>query len=385
MDYVKTLQDLITIDTSAPPGLNYEKALDYLEPLFRHAGFITERISIPREHCDGNEARVNLLAHRRSPGKPRLVFYSHIDVVPAEGWAAFTPRVADGKIYGRGASDMKGSLVALLHALDEVRDKPLRYDISVMVTTDEEVGQANQLRYLGKFLQPLDGSYFFDLDSSFGAVFIASLGAIHLDIKVKGKSVHSAMAHLGENAVEGANRLVNALLKLKPKVVRRKSKIDAEPSSGLKKMESRLNINVMKGGLKVNIVPDECLVSIDRRLIPEENLADAEEELMQTISSVKGVDWEVARIFRIPTVTPADDAIIDELAGIIRQVTGSSGKYGEMGSGDFAPISTLEWGARHFGSGVIRPNNNIHGKDEFVFEKDIADLATIITRFISLS
>ncbi|MDD4860228.1 MAG: ArgE/DapE family deacylase [Dehalococcoidales bacterium] len=383
MDYVKVLQDYIAINTSAPPGLNYEKALDYLEPLFRQAGCTTERITIPKEHSDGNEARVNMLAHRRNLGKPRLVFYAHIDVVPAEGWNAFSPRIEDGKIYGRGASDMKGSLVALLYALDGIKNKPLKYDISVMVTTDEEVGQANQLRYLGKFLQPLDGSYFFDLDSGFGAVFIASLGAIHLDIKVKGKSVHSAMAHLGENAVEGAARLVNALLDLKKTVVQRKSKIDAEPASGLKKMEARLNINVVKGGLKVNIIPDECLVSIDRRLIPEENLAEAEEELMHTLLSVKDVRWEVARIFRIPTVPPADDAIIDELAGIIKQVTGSTGKYGEMGSGDFAPISTLEWGARHFGCGVIRPNNNIHGRDEFVFQKDIADLATIIAKFIT--
>lgn len=383
MDYVKILQDLIAIDTSVPPGLNYKKALDYLEPLFQQVGFTTEKIHIPVDCADGNEARVNLLAHRRSPGKPRLIFYTHVDVVPAEGWPAFAPRVADGKIYGRGAADMKGSIAALLLALDKAKDRPLKYDISAMVTTDEEVGQANQLRYLKKFLEPLASSYFFDLDSSFGAVFIASLGAIHLDIKVKGKSVHSAMAHLGENAVEKAALLVNALLDLKKKVVQRKSRTDAEPASGLTKMESRLNINVMKGGLKVNIIPDECLVSIDRRLIPEENLADAEKELMDALSSVKGVQWEVARIFRIPTVPPVQDAIVDDLAGIIKQVTGSSGKYGEMGSGDFGPISTLEWGAKHFGSGVIRPNNNIHGKGEFVYQKDIEDLAAIIARFIS--
>lgn len=385
MDYIKAAKDLISIDTSVPPGLNYGKVMDYLEPLFKQVGFKTQKVHIPKEHTDGNGERVNLLAHRRNEGKPRLIFYGHIDVVPAQGWEAFRPRVQDGKIHGRGAADMKGGIVALLLGLEAVKKKPLKYDISVMITTDEEVGQADQIRFLGRFLEPLSGSYFFDLDSSFGSVAIAGLGAIHMDIKVKGKSVHSAMSHLGENAVEKANMLVNALAGLKKEVVQRKSQIDAEPASGLIKMEARLNINMMRGGLKVNIVPDECLLSLDRRLIPEENLETAEQELLRTLASVPGVQWEIARVFRIPTVPPVTDPIVDELAEIIREVTGESGKYGEMGSGDFGPIATLEWKASHFGCGVIRPGCNIHGKDEFVYQKDIEDLALIISRFVAVA
>lgn len=383
MDYIKVVKELISINTSVSPDLSYGKAMDYLEPLFNQVGFETERIHIPKEYADGNEERVNLLAHRRNLGKPRLIFYTHIDVVPAQGWEAFSPRVEKGRIYGRGAADMKGAIAALLLGLETVKQKPLKYDTSVMITTDEEVGQANQIRFLGRFLEPLLGAYFFDLDSSFGYVAIANLGAIHMDIKVKGKSVHSAVSHLGENAVEKANILVNALSNLKREVVQRKSKIDAEPATGLTKMESRLNINMIRGGLKVNIVPDECLISLDRRLIPEENLEDAEKELVRTLSSVEGVQWEIGRVFRIPTAPPVEDPIVDELSETIREVSGSSGKFGEMGSGDFAPIAALEWKAKHFGSGVIRPDCNIHGKDEFVYVKDIEDLSLIISRFIS--
>ncbi len=385
MDYIKVVKELISIDTSVPPGLNYEKAIDYLEPLFRQVGFETQKVHIPKEYADGNEGRVNLLAHRRNLGKPHLIFYAHIDVVPAQGWEAFSPRVENGKIYGRGSADMKGAIAALLLGLEAVRQKPLKYDTSVMLTTDEEVGQANQIRFLGQFLQPLSGAYFFDLDSSFGHVVIASLGAIQMDIKVKGKSVHSALSHLGENAVEKANMLMNAASNLKREVIKRKSKVDANQATGLTKMESRLNINMVKGGLKVNIVPDECLISLDRRLIPEEDVEAAEKELVQTLSSVKGVQWEIEKIFRIPTVPPLEDTIVDELSEKIREVTGKSGKFGEMGSGDFGPIVTLEWKAKHFGSGVIRPDCNIHGKDEFVCQKDIEDLAVIISRFISVS
>ena len=383
MDYLKVLTDMIAINTTAPPGLNYPQMMDYLEPLFAQVGFETQKVPIPKEMAGGKIDRVNLLAHRRNPGKPRLIFYGHVDVVPAQGWDAFTPRVENGRVYGRGASDMKGGIAALLLALDAVKDKPLKYDTSVMITTDEEVGQADQLRYLGRFLEPLARSYFFDLDSSFGYVAIAGLGALGMVVKVKGKSVHSAMSHLGENAVENAVPVLNALINLKKKVVLRKSKTDAEPDSGLTKMEARLNINMVQGGLKQNIIPDECTIAIDRRLIPEENIVTAEKEMMETLNSVPGVTWEIEQVFRIPTVPPVNDPIVDELVEVIRNVTGATGKYGEMGSGDFGPIATLEWQAKHFGAGVIRPDSNIHGKDEFANQKDITDLAVIISSFIS--
>jgi len=144
-----------------------------------------------------------------------------------------------------------------------------------------------------------------------------------------------------------------------------------------------LNINMVQGGLKQNIIPDECTISIDRRLIPEENIATAEKEILETLNSVPGVRWEIDQVFRIPTAPPCEDPLVDELAEIIRNVTGSTGKYGEMGSGDFGPIATLEWHAKHFGTGVIRPNNNIHGKDEFVYQKDVTDLAVIIASFLA--
>lgn len=381
MDYVKLLQDLISFDTSVPPGLNYGKVIDYLEPHFKAVGFETGKVYIPAEYADGNEERVNLVAHRRETGKPRLIFYAHIDVVPAEGWEAFSPRMENGKIYGRGAADMKGAIAALLLGLETAARGPIKYDISVMITTDEEVGQADQLRYLARYLEPLAGSYIFNLDSSSGYAGIASLGALQMEVMVTGKSVHSAMSHLGDNAVEKAGLLTAALLNLKQSVVKRKSTIDAHPETGLSKMEARLNINMIKGGLKVNIVPDECIISIDRRLIPEENLEYAMKELVDTLSSVPDVKWEIKRVSTIPPVPSCEDPVVDELSLLIEKVTGEGGKFGEMGSGDL-PHITAEWGGKEFGLGVIRPEGNIHGKDEFVYQKDVENLAEIISRFI---
>jgi succinyl-diaminopimelate desuccinylase len=381
MNYVEVLKDLIAIDTSVPPGLNYDRAIHYLEPLFKELGFVTQSVIIPAEHAEGRDGRVNLICHRPEKGKPRLVFYGHIDVVPAEGWDAFNPRVANGKMYGRGAADMKGSVVALLLAMESLTGKHLGFDVSAIITTDEEFSQASQLHYLKQYLEPISGAHFLNLDSGFGFASIAALGALHVDIKVKGKSVHSGLSHLGENAVEKASLLVSALLDLKHRIEARESAVPTHPDTGLKRMVGRLNVNVVKGGLKVNIIPDECLISVDRRLIPEETMEDAKKELLDTMASVPGVTWELERVFSIPTVPPNDDPIVDRLAEVIRDTIGEGNKFGEMGSGDFLHIVD-SWGGKVFGMGVIRPECNIHGKEEFVYLRDIEDTAKILARFL---
>ncbi len=383
MDYLQILKDLVALDTSVPPGNHYKEAMDYLEPFFQQCGFLTQQINIPPEQAEGRNGRVNLICRRANPSHPRLIFYAHIDVVPAQGWPAFKPRLDEGKLYGRGAADMKGAIPALLLALEKGRGCNLNYDISVIITTDEEDSQASQLRYISQFLQPLKGAYFFDLDSNFGYVSIANLGALQMDIMVKGRSVHSGLSHLGENAVEKAALMLEALMRLKNRVAARKSSILTHPDTGLDRMTARLNINMIEGGLKVNIVPDQCTISIDRRLIPEENLTEARKEIMDTLAAVPDVNWEIVKEFSIPTLPPCNNPITDKLAAILKEVTGESGKYGEMGSGDLANIVVNEWGALEFGMGVIRTESNIHGINEFVYLKDIEDLAEIIYRFLT--
>jgi succinyl-diaminopimelate desuccinylase len=383
MDHIKILKDIISMDTTVPPGANYDRVVAYLQPLFTRVGFQTLKVDIPAEEAEGREGRVNLICHRPAPGKPHLIFYAHIDVVPAHGWDAFIPVEENGRIYGRGAADMKGAIPALLLALERCKDKPLKYDASVMITTDEEFSQASQLRYISRYLQPVKDAYFFDLDSNFGYVSIAGLGALQLDIVVKGKSVHSGLSHLGENAVEKAVPILNALLELKKKVVLRKSAVRTHPDTKLDWMVARLNINMIQGGLKVNIVPDQCVISVDRRLIPEENIDEARREIIEALNAVPGVEWKIEREFVIPTLPPCDDALTDELAGIMKGVIGAGGKFGEMGSGDLTNIVVNEFGGKGFGMGVIRTESNIHGKNEFVYIKDIEDLAEILYRFLT--
>ena len=384
MDYVKVLSDLVSMDTIVPPGRNYEKAIDYLNPLFKQMGCETEKVRIPKEFCNNQDGRFNLIANRRNSGKQRLIIYTHVDVVPGEGWDAFTPRIVEGKMYGRGATDDKGNIVAALMALEKLKDKALKYDLTAIVTVDEEEshGLQNEIRFIRSYLEPVKGAYFMALDCPFGAVNIASQGSLAMEIRVLGKSVHQGRAYLGENAVENAIKLCQPLLKLGQEIPKRKSQIPASPDYGIPFMQGNLSITMIHGGVKVNIVPDECIFWIGRRIMPEEDKAAVEKEVMDALCSVPGVRWEVKSRRIMQTRPSFAEPITDELAAIIKDVTGHTGKYGMMGGLPLEPV-TNEWNAILFGTGLGHPDSNAHGKEESVYLKDIEALAEIITRFVA--
>ena len=189
---------------------------------------------------------------------------------------------------------------------------------------------------------------------------------------------------MGENAVENAIKLCQPLLKLGEDVIKRKSRIPANPEFGVSYMQGNLSITMMQGGIKVNIVPDECVISIARRIIPEEDIDKCEKEIMDALRSMPGVRWDSKLILRTPPVPDTyNDSVTDELAGIIKDVTGTTGKYGHLGSLPIDPVA-LEWGAKIISTGLAHGlETNAHGKNECVFLKDIEDLSEVIARFIT--
>ncbi len=386
MDYIQTLKDLVSIDTTVPPGRNYEKIMDYLAPLFKNTGCEVQKVTIPKEFTGGAEGRFNLVAHRRNPGKPRLILYTHADVVPVDGWDGFTPRLEGDRLYGRGSSDDKGNIVAMLMALERVKGKALNYDVSCIVTVDEEVSHAdaNEIRFIRRYLEPVQGATFLALDGGFGYCIVATLGLLAMEITVHGKSVHQGRAYLGENAVENAIKLCQPLLKLGEEVIKQKSRIPAAPEFGIPFMQGNLSISMIHGGVKVNIVPDECVISIARRIIPEGNIDKCKEEILTALRSVTGVRWDEKTILYTPTFPDTyNEPVTDKLAAIFKDVTGSTGKYGAMGSLPLDPVA-FEWGAKIVSMGVGRvAENNAHGKNESVRPKDIELMAEIITRFVT--
>jgi succinyl-diaminopimelate desuccinylase len=383
VDYRDTLRRLIEIDTSGPDADGCRRALGVLEEELASVGLSTSLVEIPASAADGLDGRAALIARRDKRGARRLIVYGHIDVVPASGWDAFHAVFRDGRIYGRGAADMKGSLCALVGALASLQHADPAYDLSAVVTMDEETQQLDQLEYLSRSLRSDDQALVLSLDGGFGYVSIANLGVLQLDIRVEGESVHSGLAHLGRNAVEGAAQLIDALLELRPEVVARRSHVPSNPETEVSFLEPRLNINRIEGGLARNVVPDTCTFSIDRRLTPEESLDGARGEILRALGGVGGVQWSVAREFVIPPVPPCTHEAAEELARIVRDVTGSTGLYGEMMSGELPYAATRWWNGAVFGLGLIRPDSHVHGVDEYVNERDLEHLMEVLTRFLT--
>ena len=131
-----SLKALVRIPTYVPPGENYGKIVDWLIPVFDDLGFECERIEMPADVYEARQKsaelsgeRVNLLATKDCGAKESVDIYTHLDVVPAgEGWSTppFNPVIKDGRIYGRGVADSKGSVASLLTALRVMKEQDIK-------------------------------------------------------------------------------------------------------------------------------------------------------------------------------------------------------------------------------------------------------------------
>jgi succinyl-diaminopimelate desuccinylase len=208
--------------------------------------------------------RANVVAHVRSAGrKPALLFVCHLDVVgPGEepwGFPPFSAAEANGKIYGRGTTDMKGGIAAVATAICQLVDgrADLQGDIIFAATAGEETDSAGVQRFLrdGGWLPPLAGIIVPEPTDL--AVVTAHRGLFWLKIVTKGKAVHSSMPERGINAIGLMKRVLDEL---------EHYEIPFEPHPLLGK--SSLSINVIYGGEAMNMVPDRCELGLDIRTLP---------------------------------------------------------------------------------------------------------------------
>jgi succinyl-diaminopimelate desuccinylase len=288
-------QAVIGVDTSVPPGRNYDTLVDILEPRFQRLGFQTERVVIPDELLAGiplplEGPRVNLVATRASgAGKEPVTIYAHMDVVPIEeGWThpPFAATLEDGKIYGRGPADMKGAIVSLLNAVEAMDAAGIEpnYDLNVVLCTDEEIGGYPGVWHLAKHgyvkghMLCLEGGQ----DPRIG---LGSAGSVDVTITTIGQSGHSGANYKSINAVDAMLPIMNELWTLKQEVERRESAIpgSGEPEAPSKQMTPMFNFALINAGVKSNIVPATCTLLINRRYIPEERIEDIEAEIWDAV------------------------------------------------------------------------------------------------------
>jgi len=247
---------LIAFDTINPPG-NERPCIEFLEGLLAGAGFET----VYHEYAPG---RTNLVARLPATAAERapLVFSGHVDTVPLgqAAWSVppFDGEVRDGRLYGRGASDMKSGVAAsVLAALHLAAEPTRRADIKLVLSAGEETG-CEGVRYLAEKPEERlgDCGALIVAEPTDNRPMVGHKGALWLSLVVTGVTAHGSMPEQGDNAVIKACRVVDELEGFA-------FAADPHPVMGA----PTLNIGTISGGMNVNSVPDRASVGVDLRTV----------------------------------------------------------------------------------------------------------------------
>ncbi|MHC4636853.1 MAG: M20 family metallopeptidase [Planctomycetota bacterium] len=256
---IKLLKKLVQADTTLRKGeIQAAKAI---------ADYLAESSIEILVDC-WEQSRANIVATLHSNrGKKALLFACHLDVVP-EGdveWEnpPFSALKEQGRIYGRGAADMKGGITALVEAIKQIADSgvKLQGDVILLAAAGEETDSCGVKRFLrdqGKKIPPLAGVVI--PEPTDFEVITAHRGLLWLHISTHGKTAHGSMPHMGINAITSMNRILNKL---------QNYRFQSQPHKLLGNCS--MSINTIAGGQAVNVVPDKCTIGIDIRTVPGQN------------------------------------------------------------------------------------------------------------------
>jgi len=266
---------LIQTPTENPPG-NEKVAAQFLKPLLSKMGFKTQTVLSPK-------GRWNLLAEKRwGRSGRRLIFNGHLDVVPAgktSPWKypPFQGKLAKGKIYGRGSSDMKSGIASFIHALSTIeRSKTPLHQGAVLLhlVSDEESHGHQGMGFLSQ-RERIQGDAVLVGEPTDLQPVIAQKGALWLRILTIGKSAHGSKPQLGVNAIEKMMKLIEGLRTLP---LEKDHPLLGKPT---------LNIGTIQGGTKVNVVPEGCEIEVDRRMLPGEKKEEVLGEIKGIMDSLQ--------------------------------------------------------------------------------------------------
>lgn len=387
----KILMDLIRIPTVSPSGEFYEEFISYTRELLSREGFDVEIIDVPQEIVDekvppegrGRRRRI-ILASIGSVDNVIIHFNGHYDVVPGgPGWSVtepFKPVEIDGKIYGRGATDMKGGIVAALVsmiALREYLDK-IRAGLEIALVPDEEIGGYSGTGYLVS-LGRVRGRYVIISEpSGLNQIYIGHKGTVWGRVIVRGKTAHGSTPWLGVNAFEKAVILASEMMKrIVPETMKIKSSYEYDlPEGGIATI---MLGGYLRGGDKTNQVPGEVIFSFDRRVIVEERAIDVWNDLREKILSIareNNIDAEVVlEQLSEPVLTDPNSRLIKALERASEEVLGRRArKIVCIGGLDMRFYAEKRYEVATYGPGVL---GKAHAPDEYIEISDVLEASKV--------
>jgi succinyl-diaminopimelate desuccinylase len=317
---------------------------------------------------------------------PIIAMNGHLDTVPvsdADAWNTdpFVPMVsADGsRLYGRGASDMKSSVGVMLYVVDLLKDAPLRGRLQAHVVSDEETSGAYGTIHVlseieaGNLPKP---DYCFIGEKSDLKVRNAERGIFNFEITFHGRAAHTANARAtGINAIAKAAKGVLALERDLEK---------HHPSVG----KPVISVNTIRAGIAHNVVPGECTIQVDRRLIPGETRETVMTEVRAALDAITAEDPdfrytidEDPRHDYIPAnITPEDSPLVQSFQASVRAVTGQEPEYFVAWAGATDGRFYRQAGIDTVGYGP--GGENAHGANEAVYIDDLVTEAKVYVQTI---
>lgn len=310
MNAIELTRELVRIDTINPTSPERPCA-ERVGRLLENAGFSIAM----HEFAPG---RTSVVARREGAG-PALCFVGHLDTVPlgAAPWkhAPHGGEIDSGKLYGRGSSDMKSGVAAMVTAALQLARAPLRKaGLALVLVAGEETG-CEGAAHLARTSGALGTASAMIVGEPTGNVpVIGHKGALWLRARTRGVTAHGSMPSMGVNAVVKAARAVLALSEFRFEVA-------PDPLLGA----PTLNIGTFQGGLNVNSVPDEAVIGIDMRTVPAQRHAEIRERLQRLL----GDDVELTPIVDLPGIrTAQDDRFVVTVMEAVSRVTGKRASPG---------------------------------------------------------
>ena len=311
-DPILLTQQLIRLNTINPPG-HEDIVCDVLEDLLSKAGFECQRVSFaPR--------RTSLLARIIGENKEQLpiCFTGHMDVVPlgTREWSrdAFSAEINDGKLYGRGSSDMKSGLAAfVIAAINTAGQAKKSGGIRLIITAGEEIGCegafyiASQQKALD-FIGPV--GCFIVAEPTANEPLIGHKGAFWLRARAEGKTAHGSMPERGDNAFY---KLARGALELE------RFEFDNEPHPLMG--QATLNVGTASAGLNINSVPDAAEMTIDIRTVAGQN----HRHIYGCLCKRLGADIKLETMLDIESFhTPASDPWVQRVFKCCAEMNGQT-------------------------------------------------------------
>jgi len=378
---------LIRVPTVNPPGNNYEELVGILDKKLKALSFSTKRILTPGAFLKSHgikegSKRVSLIADWRTRSKKTLHINGHYDVVPVTGtwkYPPFKAVVSGGRIYGRGAEDMKGTIAAIVTAVSALRTLKITPGVNIQLsfTPDEEIGGRTGFGYLVK-RGLIKADYGMSEGYTGSYVSCGNKGVLWAKVDCFGRPAHASVSYMGSNSFDAMLEAASAFKKLNAKLKKRKTRYN------MMRQKDRFSTLVMggelSGGDKVNIVPSRSSFSIDRRLIPEEDLKTARKELKDILKECskknKGCKFSIKFMAhdRAVATGPEKDICVAATEAVSR-VTGKRAKALLMpGATDTRYLMMNNIPSVGYSA---KGGERWHGENEFVYIKGILDAAKV--------